>query len=472
MKEKYMLTPADDLSITPPEELQKNTLAKMAAASPTVSVKPGKKNSAKRILACAALVGAMFMLMGAGYRVFSYLAYVPGQGIVMQDTDRVYVLKTAADTDAYRIDAISMVPVQEGEHEGKWEVTMLTEFPDDFFCSEDGTPLSDLPITIQSADGNSCQLTYDTKYIDRARFSGYIESAAAGSWEITRWGSTCTVALIPASKLPYADYRYPVQSDIALICYPVSENSDILAMTIDCSPTNENLLYWLEKASSSYCSFMEVTVTDVNGNTYGRLKDVSGYSYTNGQSICFLDRPLEAPVASIRVENLVIRMSGELAETQITIPDEGKTVSLNNQPVADHHGLNITLQDIYADALPKKHNKNMLYDSFILHVVSESQLSPENSPEVQYSLSFRMADDPDKKAVSAIVAHTLSDIENSILRRTNEYILREDSLPIQFGEDVVVTLSDMMMQLICAWEIDFTAQEKVPRIPKEAIKYR
>ena len=480
MKEKYMPTQiptrADDLNITPSEELNRSTLAAMEKAAVTVPA-VRKKCTRKRILACAALMSAMFMLMGAGYRVFSYLAYVPGQGIVMQDTDRVYVLKTAADADGYRIDAISMVPVQEGEHKGKWEVTMLTKFPDDFFYSKDGTPLSELPITMQSADGTACQLTCDANYIDRARYHGYADSAASGSWEITRWGNTCTVVLTPASKLAYANHRYPTESGLTVICYPVSENSDILAMSIDCSPTNENLLYWLKKGSS-YCSFKEVTVTDVNGSTYGKLDDVSGYSYTNGQSICFLDRPLEAPVASIKVENLVIHMSGELAETQITIPDEGKTVSLNNQPVADHHGINITLQDIYADALPKKHNKRMLYDSFILHVVSESQLSPESMPEVQYSLSFRMADDPDKKIVSETTAQTQSDIDNSILRRTKEYILREDILPIQFGEDVVITLNSMMMQLSCTWEIDFTATEdpvkdpvKDPGIPKDAIHY-
>ncbi len=481
MKEKYMPTQiptrTDDLNITPSEELNRATLAAMEKAAVTVPA-VRKKCTRKRILACAALVSAMFMLMGAGYRVFSYLAYVPGQGIVMQDTDRVYVLKTAADADGYRIDAISMVPVQEGEHKGKWEVTMLTEYPDNFFYSKDGTPLSELPITMQSADGTACQLTCDANYIDRARYHGYADSAASGSWEITRWGNTCTVVLTPASKLAYANHRYPTESGLTVICYPVSENSDILAMAIDFSKAGEDMRYWLDK--SSYHFSAEITVTDINGGRYKqrtRESGFSGYSYTDGSFISYLDRPLEAPVATIEVKNLLLDMSSvpgeDFGSVQIRIPEEGETVSLNSLPILNHHGINITLQDISAAVIPSQHRKNVFFNSFTVHTVAENRITPEDMPEVFYFLNFRMADDP-RITAAENGQSILSDFDAPILRSTTEFILRDDTLPIRFGEDVVITLNRLTTQVFDTWTIDFTATEdpvKDPGIPKDAIHY-
>ena len=115
----------DDLTLEPSELLNRETLELMEAHAANAPVRR-KKTRLQRMLSCAALVGVMFILMGAGYRVFPQIAYVPGRGIVKESMENVYILQKATAAGEDYIDGVSLIPVTEGEHKGQWEVRVLT----------------------------------------------------------------------------------------------------------------------------------------------------------------------------------------------------------------------------------------------------------------------------------------------------------------------------------------------------------
>ena len=112
---------------------------------------------------------------------------------------------------------------------------------------------------------------------------------------------------------------------------------------------------------------------------------------------------------------------------------------------------------------------HVFFNSFTVHTVAENRITPEDMPEVFYFLNFRMADDP-RITAAENGQSILSDFDAPILRSTKEFILRDDTLPIRFGEDVVITLNRMITQVFDTWTIDFTDADDTG-IPKEAIHY-
>ena len=124
MKELDMIR-LNDIPDEPSAELKARTLAAMRAAE---DKKTQRKSPVwRKIAVCAAMFCAALVLMGAGVKVFEYLTFVPGMGIVTADQAEVYTLEHAVEAGDYRIEAASMIPVTEGEHEGMWEVTVLTD---------------------------------------------------------------------------------------------------------------------------------------------------------------------------------------------------------------------------------------------------------------------------------------------------------------------------------------------------------
>ena len=115
-----------------------------------------KKIRLKKIVTCAAAACAAVFLTGMGARVFEYLTYVPGMGIVTAEQEEVYTLESVVEAGEYRIEAMSLIPATEEYHKGMWEVTILTdmEVPKGFFENPD---LVD-PIVFTDKNGESYSL--------------------------------------------------------------------------------------------------------------------------------------------------------------------------------------------------------------------------------------------------------------------------------------------------------------------------
>ena len=119
-----------DLTAVPSDELNERTLAAMRTAEQRKTVK--KVPMKKRILVCAAVVCAALALTSAGVQLYQHLTFVPGMGVVTvaepeKPEQESFTLARVVETDSYRIEAVSMIPAEDEEHAGMWEVTVLTD---------------------------------------------------------------------------------------------------------------------------------------------------------------------------------------------------------------------------------------------------------------------------------------------------------------------------------------------------------
>ena len=99
-----------DLTAVPSDELNERTLAAMKQAEFRKTKK--KIPLARRITVCAALFCAALVLMGAGVRIFEYLTFVPGMGIVTADQEEVFTLTKTVSAAIRKLTGI--IPVEVG----------------------------------------------------------------------------------------------------------------------------------------------------------------------------------------------------------------------------------------------------------------------------------------------------------------------------------------------------------------------
>ncbi len=213
-----LLTPMDDLTLTPSKVLNETTLAMMQEGKQKT---PATKRMPRRMLACAALVCAACMLMSMGYRVFSYLAYVPGAGIVSGELENTYTLVEAVQEGGYYVEAMSLVP----QKDSTWSVHVITNRPTYTNRGENSVP----PLTLTDPEGNTTTIPFSSGGSDHVtRYAGSIDHATPGIYTLRIEGTTYTVELSSLTNSPFADYSYPTDNGITLICFPMSEGSDKL----------------------------------------------------------------------------------------------------------------------------------------------------------------------------------------------------------------------------------------------------
>lgn len=476
MKKTYMLTQADDLTVTPSDVLQEETIAKMEAAVTAVPVKQ-KKNTRKRILACAALVSAMFMLMSAGYKVFSYLAYVPGYGIITNGLENTYTLTEAVNAGGYYVEAMSMVPVSEGEYKGMWAVTVLTNRAVYANQGEFHEP----PSTLIDAEGNSVSLEFRSGGSHGSRYVGYIDHAAEGAYTLISSGNEYTVEMTALKNSVYANYQYPVSDGITMICFPMADGSDLLAFDIILEPESENIQFWAEHCQSLQVHPEAMVVTDTLGNTY-RLTGSSGSSYEIPVSemgigindlleykieyAMRLDRRLEAPVAQIEVDTLALTFNW-LENTdayKFAIPAFGETVILEDGGVfVDTHGITAAFETISAGL----DENNNTYE-VAMHFDRIGFDFTENVTYAYIDLKYETADPNDEEKVkdnSGGGGWTMNEDDplgcsdfnlHKDIAGYGDKKIRTGTLPAAFGDEIIVRPNALTLGIAGDWTIDFT----------------
>ena len=348
----------DDLALVPSDQLNAKT---MAAVKAEIYRKERRAVRPRTALLCAVLASAALMIMGMGYRVFDYLAYIPGIGIITDAHEQVCVLEHVVDAGGYTVEAASVIPIDEGEDKGKWLVTLMTDHPTD---AERGEMFDLPPAVIRMSDGKEYSLAVRGGSEDGTRYQGVAGSYGAGICSVSFPFGEAELNMIPVKNSVYADYAYPTDQGITVICFPLSEGSDKLAMQLILEPESEEMKYWMEHAEYLSLGGAEnMTVTDMEGNTYkltginagsikvarnrSELDDAELYKYAM-ETVLRLDRDLESPIASIDFDRLSVAFDG-LKDTgmyTVTVPEAGETVPLDEAVIVDRGGIRITASDV------------------------------------------------------------------------------------------------------------------------------
>lgn len=467
----------DDLHLEPSEELNRKTLERMAVYAYKAPVRR-KKTRLQRILSCAALIGAMFILMGAGYRVLPQMAYVPGQGIVQKAVENAYVLKKAIQAGEQYIDGVSVIPVTEGEHKGEWTVTVITTE------SYGKSPES---ITFTAADGTEAILENTFTVSQFTRYTGYIPEISAGKYTIGLSSGTYPVEMMRLSQSPYVECSFPKKQGIMAVAYPVSEGSDKITMAFSIDTISKDLLYWAQHSQYIHISldWDDFLLTDTEGNTYtmapgtslfttvaltDHKKELYPYLLRDSESIYMLDRRLEAPVASI--EFGLVRLScNEIRDTveyTFTIPAEGEKVTYpENTVLLDTHGMHIDL--LRSDTGRAKHptfHKEM--DMFAIWY-DLSWDFPENVTSASFSFVYIPTEDPAGERIFYATSGRSATlfpltVDNPMKKYQNKF-------PVTYGNTVTIVPHSLDLTIEGSWHIDFTkTTEPVRRIPPEVIR--
>ena len=442
------------------------------------------------MLACAALVGAMFMLMGAGYRVVTtYMSYILGQGVVTQELEDVYTLARTARIGSFdRIDALSMVPADEGEYAGKWKVSVMT--------SRTLSAINEQALMhIRKPDGTEYELLYSELSNGYSCFTGYMDNAGAGTYTIV-WGTDeAAVEMVPMTNSKYAVYDYPVSDGISVICFPLAEGSDKLVMSCTLTPDSDHMKYWMEQSSYVSLNPWNITVTDAEGNTYSTswlgityrssAADTDGSPSCTMESIYQLSEYPTASIAKVQISEVQVYLGLEdMPACTLTIPAEGETVSLENRMLVDTHGLRLVMEEIAAGT------KKLYYYDKELPVVSLKTACPqidfpENVTYADFTITCRIPDDPDKLQYASTSLEISVDGEELLpsdwkerspkykhfylLGEYKDAVIQNRGIPAENGDSLLFYPQTLELTVSGNWLIDFTAEDT--GIPQEAIKY-
>lgn len=364
MKELDMIR-LNDIPDEPSAELNARTLAAMRAAEEKKTQR--KVPAWRKIAVCAAMFCAALVLMGAGVRVFEYLTFVPGMGIVTADQAEVYTLERVVEAGRYRIEAASMIPVTEGDHEGMWEVTVLTDMdvPSGY---KDGT--ASMPVmTLTDSDGNACELTFDGGSSDMTYYTGYSDFKGSGDYTLTLYGEDYPMTMKSIENTEWANYSYPVSDGMTVVAFPMSVGSKYLVFDVILDPESENFIYWAENCESIHYWPHMVKVTDIEGNEF-YAPSAHGHSVPIPESekehgvnallnfrmeyvLEMRDYP-ELPIAKIEIESIEIEFAGieDPVIYKTVIPQLDETVDAENLPNGgvfyDDHGLRIQFDSMSA----------------------------------------------------------------------------------------------------------------------------
>lgn len=481
MKNDCNLPEIRDLTAVPSEELNRRTLAAMEEAGQRKTKK--KILPIRRIAVCAALFCAALVLMGAGVRIFEYLTFVPGMGVVTAKQEEVFTLITTVQAGSDRIEAASMIPAEDREHKGMWEVTVLTnrDVPHNFFENPDCMP----KMTLYGMDNEPYTLTCTGGSVVGARYTGYAvidPDAEIHNYTLEWSGADCTLSMKSMENSVWANYAYPVSDGLTVIAFPLAENSRYLVFDVILDPQSENMEYWATHCESVWYTARVVSITDAEGNeyhTYGQ----SGHSVTIPESereygvndlvaykmeyILTMNEPLAAEIATIELDevSVIFNMIEDDARYLVEIPELDEVVPAENLPdgsvFCDRYGIRVTFDEMTT----RIDELNNTYD-IVFRRDSEVEFDfEENVTFVQVGLGWI---EPERAASaerwdyrgggqSSERGNTSVDIEYSMpFHGAGD--LKNKGLDLTFGDEVLMRLNSISLTIAGGWHIDFTAE--------------
>lgn len=483
------LSNKDDLKITPPETLKRETLAVMESFGNSKEIDaPVKHRSVKRtILLCAIIMCVLLALITAAVQVFDYLVYIPGMGLVEANSAEVYTLKERTRVGWFHIEAMSFIPVTEGEHAGEWIVTLIVD--KDIAGDMWNDPQKTAPIYLTGKD--------DVKYAlnpikigsssDFTRYQGYAIVDGAGDYTLTWDEKNYTATMRSIDDTEWANYSYPAKDGITVIAFPMADYSPYVIFDVILDPICEDLMYWAKYSSIVYYSKEGMRVTDTLGNIYYshstrggclRIPESEKESGIYGslefiqETIMFLDRPLEAPVAKIEFDGVEISfefMKNTPDSCTITVPELGGTIAGEELPngglLIDEHGIKLRAQSIQTII----NEDTGYYDLFITTDLPEPAFDmPLSKLHVEFEFGAKKYPIEERKygnRTSAIYWSDWFEERGEPIAYHHCKILgsgglsTEKVLDVTYGEEVVIRVNRVALTVEGEWVIDFTADK-------------
>lgn len=478
----------DDLNIAPSESLKRETLAVMESFENTKEIQytAKRRKPGKVLLMCAAIVCLMAMLISAGIHVFDYLAYVPGLGIITAHQDQIYTLKERTRLGTFYVEAISALPVTEGEYKGMWKIHIVT----DKYIT--GSMLQDPKhagaIYLTGKDGEQYPIDRSGGGSNLSRYEGYAKIDGSGEYTLMWNNYDCTVTLNMLENSVWANYSYPVDEGITLIAFPLSENSQYIVYDVLLDPESENLIYWAKYCDMITC-IPEIRLTDTNGNYYyscftsGRAIGIPDSEKDHGIN-AFLDYKIDyigkldvmptAPIVKIEsssIELMLHDMENTPEYATITIPELNEVVRGEELPndglIIDDHGIKIKIEEITTIIDEKNNDYRMVISTSIPEVNFEENVS---RLDIHLSCIDKNSQDGKRKTHSSgagglgYVKDWFPELGEQI---TNSYcsIYGDGDLDTKgvmnatYGDEVGITFWGVTITIDGEWIIDFTAKE-------------
>ncbi|MBQ2277347.1 MAG: hypothetical protein II333_02150 [Clostridia bacterium] len=484
MKNDCNLPEIRDLTAVPSDELNARTLAAMEQVIQRKTKK--KMPLARRITVCAALFCAALVLMGAGVRLYEHLTFVPGMGVVTvtepaEPEKEVFTLARVVETEAYRIEAVSMIPAEDEEHAGMWEVTVLTDQAD----SDSSMTLygkDNVPYTLTCAE-DEFQIRIHTPATSLGmRYSGYVilDSASETDEYRLNWKNTdCILPLKSLKDSVWANYSYPVSDGITAIVFPMAEGSQYLVFDIIFEPQSENMAYWFSHCYTSFYITKGVAVTDTLGNTYqiagqsqraitlGQDYDVNSLIHYPMETILVLDTPLTAEIAEIVIDSIEVQFQvhENVGGYLVKIPEPGEAVPAEDLPDGgvffDQHGIRIPFdeittriseQDTYEIVFRRGNPIEWDFEENVTDItIFPSYYEPDKSSERMNIYTGSYSSEKNPETGSRIWYYTMPFHGAGDLKKIG--------LPLTFGDEVQMFINNLRLTIAGNWHIDFTAEK-------------
>lgn len=482
------LSNKDDLKVTPSETLKRETLALMESFDKTIEIShPVKPKRVKRaVLVCAIIMCVLLALITAAVQIFDYLVYIPGMGLVKSNNSEVYTLKERTKVGWFHVEAMSFIPVSEGEHDGEWYVTLIAD--KDIAGDMWNDPEKTAPIYLTGKDGVKYALEPNKvgSSSEFTRYQGYAMVYGAGDYTLTWDENNYTATMRSLEDTEWANYSYPVRDGLTVIAFPMTDNSPYIVFDVILDPACEDFMYWSEKSGTVCYTKENMTVTDTLGNTYFSAQISGGgvkipeSERENGiygsleyieEGIMTLDRPLEAPVAKIEINGLEIMfmfMDDAPDAGTITVPELGETIEGDELPdggwLIDDHGVKLRAQSIQTVI----NDDTGGYDLFITTDLPEPDFGIDVS-RLSLSLIFGEKKYPreERRTLLSSISYQKDWQESygepvgyhhcAILGAGDREMNR--MLDVTYGEEVVVRVAGLQVTIDNDWIIDFTAEK-------------
>lgn len=484
MKEIH-ISKYDDLTVCPSDELNEKTLSAMRMSGKKSENSANPHGRVRKWAVCAVAACASLVLMGMGVRVFEYLTYVPGMGIVTAQQDEVYTLESVVEAGAYRIEAMSMLPVTEGENEGMWQVTLLTnkELPKDFHEN----PEAAAPIYFLGEDGESYTLSCSGGSGVGARYTGYAEIGGEGEYTV-KWGGTdYTVTMKSMENSVWANYSYPVDQGMTVIAFPLAENSKYMVFDVILDPESENMAYWAEHSESIWYQPHDITITDAEGNTYSApTRRGSGISIPESEmeygvnsllsykmeTILTLDSVMKAPLAKVEIGRLELDFKG-ISDTgfyTVTVPELDEIIDASDLPndgiFFDSHGLTVRFtsaesvvdesENTYEIWLTGDYPTFDFEENVVQAHVLPAYIRPADigtAEKWEYYQGSSGTSFDEETGVGGDINFT-KDIVGYGDRK-----IRTGTIDVTFGDEIAMCMNGLRLYIDGEWTIDFTAEK-------------
>lgn len=475
------LTHNDDLKIKPESELLSKTLYAMCSAENE------KRNhvpsSRKKLIVGVYLAATALFLMSMGYRVFDYLTFVPGMGIVSQEQEMIFTLEhtVKSENNDYTIEAVSMIPVLDGENIEKWMVTVMTNEPHDRLTDSCGTLIQPEPLYLTSPDGNEAILDFDGGNRLGTTYKGYIESADDTDYTLYWRGEDHTLSMKSLENSAYADYSYPVSNGLTVIAFPIADGSDKLIFDIMIDTEDENWKYWAENTGSISLEPYGVTVTDTLGNVYDgaeikqrymkipeseKENGINAYLGYKSETYLVLDRRLEAPAASVSVEGISIFLENLRGPGtyNVKIPMHGETIFSENLPdkgvFINHHGIKAEFDSISSEFSEERRGYEVVIN--VNHIgfdflpdATEAYIDMRfmNASEAAVTPKYKWG-----RAVSypVVSGDALKTVHRCVIDGLGDMNPKITPLESGLGEEIAIELEMLLLRVEGNWNIDFT----------------